>query len=68
MKQNVNFFWKSLVVLIFPFVVVASVLFVVSCKITAEGIESLEGDFEVPVLNEFVQVNEKTFGIRTMDS
>ena len=61
MKQNVNFFWKSLVVLIFPLVVVASVLFVVSCKITAEGIESLEGDFEVPVLNEFVQVNEKTF-------
>lgn len=41
--------------------VVSTVLMAVSCKMTAEGVESIQGDMESPVLMDFSQLDESSF-------
>ena len=61
MKKEINCLWKNLAVLFLPLIIVSVVLFVVSCRMTAEGIESVDGDVEIPELKEFLQLGSTTF-------
>ena len=45
------------------FFLVSITLFSISCKITEEGIETIEQDLENPILLEFSQKDEKTFSL-----
>ena len=62
--MKINYQWKQVLIVLLQTIIISLITIIsvipISCKITAEGLQLLSGDFNPPILNSFSVIDSKT--------